>query len=611
MANRELAKIFNEIALYFEMDDVAFKPPARGRGSSKIDVTRFRRQAYEKAAINLETLPEDVENIYKNGGREALEEIPGVGKNIADKIIEYIKVGKIEEYEKLKKKTPVSVDELISVEGIGPKGVSYLYKKLKIKNLKDLERAAKAGKIRNLPNFGKKKEQNILEGIEFVKRSKGRFLLGEILPKVQEIISELKKLKEVKQISEAGSVRRRRETIGDVDILITSPNPKKVIDYFTVMPGVVKIWGKGPTKASVRLNDGFDVDLRVLPNSQFGSALQYFTGSKEHNIVLRKIAIDKGLKLSEYGLFKKGLSASWRMLAGKTEKEIYNALKMDYIEPELRENTGEIESAINKALPKLIGYGDIKGDLHVHSNWNAPKQSELATGQGGENSIEDLANAAIKMGYQYIGIADHTKFLRIENGLNEKQLIARNREIDKINKKFQASSFKFQILKGCEANIMADGSIDIDDKVLAQMDFVIAGVHSQMKMLKVQMTERIIKAMKNPNVDIISHPTGRILKKRDEYEIDFNELLKIAKETGTILEINAFPVRLDLNDVHIKKAKQAGVKMIVNTDAHKKEHLQFIEYGISQARRGWAEKKDIINAWPLEKLIRAIKNSED
>ena len=586
MANRELAKIFNEIALYFEMDGAPFKP-----------------QAYEKAAINLETLSEDVKDIYKKGGREALEEIPGVGKNIADKVIEYIKVGRIKEYEKLKKKTPVSIDELISVEGIGPKGVSYLYKKLKIKNLKDLERAAKAGKIRNLPNFGKKKEQNILEGIEFVKRSKGRFLLGEILPKVQEIISELKKLKEIKQISEAGSVRRRKETIGDVDILITSPNPKKVIDYFTVMPGVVKIWGKGPTKASVRLSVGvgIDVDLRVLPNSQFGSALQYFTGSKEHNIILRKIAIDKGLKLNEYGLFR-----GPKMIAGRTEKEVYAALKMDYIEPELRENQGEIEAALRQArgkpngLPKIIGYKDILGDLHCHSNWD-----------GGNNSIEEMAKTAQKMGYQYIGIADHTKFLRIENGLNEKQLIERNKEIDKINKKFQASGSKFQVLKGCEANIMADGSIDIDDKVLAQMDFVIAGVHSQMKMLKVQMTKRIIRAMKNPNVDIISHPTGRILKKRDEYEIDFDELLKIAKETGTILEINAFPVRLDLNDVHIKKAKQAGVKMIVNTDAHKKEHLQFIEYGISQARRGWAEKKDIINAWPLEKLIRAIKNSED
>ncbi|OGM90243.1 DNA polymerase III [Candidatus Wolfebacteria bacterium RBG_13_41_7] len=612
MISQEISKIFQNIALYFEMDGVAFKP-----------------QAYEKAAINLETLSEDVKDIYKKGGREALEEIPGVGKNIADKIIEYIKTGKIREYQALKKKIPVNINELILVEGIGPKGVKYLYKKLKIKNLKDLERAAKARKIRNLPNFGEKKEQNILEGIEFIKRSKGRFLLGEILPRVQEIISRLKKLKEIKQISEAGSVRRRKETIGDVDILITTnPRPygarlasneaaKKVIDYFVSMPGVVKIWGKGPTKASVRLNDGFDVDLRVLPDRQFGSALQYFTGSKEHNIVLRKIAINNSLKLSEYGLFQyfgsrtskigKSDFPKFKMVAGRTEKDIYAKLGMSYIEPELRENTGEIESAIKKSLPDLIGYDDIKGDLHVHSNWDAPKQSKLATGQGSENSIEDLANEAIKMGYQYIGIADHTKFLRIENGLDEKQLIKRNKEIDKLNTKYKIQNTKFKVLKGCETNIMADGSIDIDDKVLAQMDFVIAGIHSQMKMSKTKMTERITRAMRNPNVDIISHPTGRILKKRDEYEVDFDKLLEAAKYTGTILEINAFPLRLDLSDVHIKKAKQAGVKMIINTDAHKKKHLRLMEYGVSQARRGWAEKKDIINAWPLERLIRAIK----
>ncbi len=578
MANQEIAKIFYKIALYFEMDDVPFKP-----------------QAYEKAAINLEILSGDVVDIYKKGGQEALKEIPGVGKNIADKIIEYIKTGKIKEYQSLKKKIPVDIEELISVEGIGPKGVKYLYKTLKIKNLKDLEQAAKTGKIKNLPNFGEKKEQNILEGIEFLKRSKGRFLLGEILPRVQEIILRLKELKEVKQISEAGSVRRRKETIGDVDILITSPNPKKVIDYFVAMPGVVKIWGKGLTKASVKLKDGFDVDLRVLPDSQFGSALQYFTGSKEHNIVLRKIAIDNGLKLSEYGLFRGS-----KMVAGKTEKEIYKTLKMDYIEPELRENTGEIDFALKKNLPKIINYSDIMGDLHIHSKWGDSKRE-------GKNSIKELAELAIKMGYQYIGIADHTKFLRIENGLNEKQLIERNKEIDKLNTEYKVQNTKFKIFKGCETNIMADGSIDIEDKVLAQMDFVIAGIHSQMKMPKVQMTERIINAMKNPNIDIISHPTGRILKKRDEYEVDFEKLLKVAEETRTILEINASPIRLDLNDIRIKKAKQVGVKMIINTDAHKKEQLRFMEYGVSQARRGWTEKKDIINAWPVEKLLKMMK----
>ena len=575
MTNQEIAKIFYEIASYLEMQDIDFKP-----------------QAYEKAAMNLETLSEDVEEIYKREGLESLKKIPGVGQSMAEKIVEYIKTGKIKEHQELKKKMPVNIEELTAVEGIGPKMVRDLYKHLKIKNLKDLEKAAKAGKIRDLPHFGLKTEQNILEGIEFLKRSKGRFLLGEILPNVYEIIAQLKDLKEVKQISEAGSVRRRKETIGDVDILITASNPKKVIDYFVTFPGIVKIWGKGPTKASIRLKEGFDVDLRVLPEKQFGSALQYFTGSKEHNIILRKIAMDKGLKLNEYGLFK-----GPKMISGQTEKEVYNALGMDCPEPELREDQGEIEAAQKGKLPKIIGYKDILGDLHCHSNWN-----------GGENSIEELSEEAIKMGYQYLGISDHTKFLRIEHGIDEKQLAQQRKEIDKLNSKLKAHNSKLRILQGCEANILADGSIDIKDDALAKLDYSIAGIHSQMKMPKEKMTERIIKAMKNPHVDIISHPTGRILKRRDEYEVDFDKILRTAKEINTVLEINASPGRLDLKDVYIKKAKEAGVKMVINTDAHHKDHLHFMEYGISQARRGWLEKKDIINCWPAEKMLKMLKD---
>ncbi len=574
MTNQEIAEIFHEISLYLEMQNIAFKP-----------------QAYEKAALNLETLSENVGDVYKKGGLGALKKIPGIGEGIAEKIIEYLKTGKIKEYQVLRKKMPVDLEELTSVEGIGPKTVQDLYKNLKIKNLQDLERAAKAGKIRKLPRFGSKTEQNILESIAFLKRGKGRFLLGEILPRVYEIIDRLKNLKEIKRVSEAGSVRRRKETIGDVDILITSSNPKKVTDYFVSLPGVIKIWGKGTTKASIRLKEGFNIDLRVLPEKQFGAGLQYFTGSKEHNIVLRKIAIDRDLKLNEYGLFR-----GPRMIAGKNEKGIYSALKMAYIEPEMRENTGEIEASIAKKLPKLIGDEDILGDLHIHSNWD-----------GGANSIEEIAQVAIKMGYQYIGIADHTKFLRIEHGLDEKQLEKRNKEIKKINNKFIAHHSSFKVLKGCEANIMADGSIDIKDEALAKLDYAIAGVHSQFKMPKEKMTERIIKAMKNPNIDIISHPTGRILQHRDEYEIDFDKILKAAKQTGTILEINANPHRLDLKDVNIRKAKIAGVKMIINTDAHKLEQMKFMEYGIAQARRGWAEKKDVINCWPLDKFLKSLK----
>ena len=574
MKNQEIANIFYEIANYLEMEGVAFKP-----------------YAYQKVAIVLENLEKDIADIYEKGGKEALEKIPGVGKNIADRIEEYLKTGKIKYYLQLKKKTPVNMEELIRVEGLGPRKVKVLYQKLGIRNIKDLEKKAKAHKIAPLFGFGEKTEKNILEAIKFLKRSKGRFLLGEIMPKVEEVYERLKKLKEVEEISTAGSVRRMKETIGDVDLLVISKNPQKVMDFFVSFPGVIKVWGKGSTKASVKLKEGFDMDIRVVPKKSYGSALQYFTGSKEHNIVLRKIAIDKGLKLNEYGLFR-----GKKMIAGRNEEEIYKILGLSWMPPEMRENQGEIEAALNKKLPKIIDYKNIKGDLHCHSNWD-----------GGANSIEEIAKAAQGMGYEYVGIADHTKFLRIEHGLNEKQLELRNKEIKKLNKRFQASGSRFRILKGCEANILNDGSIDIKDEALAKLDFVIAGIHSSFKMGKSQMTERMIRAVRNPNVDIISHPTGRIIKRRDEYQIDFDKILRVAKETGTILEINAYPERLDLNDQNIRRAKEAGVKMIINTDAHHIDQLRYMEYGIAQARRGWAEKNDIINTQPLEKLLGFFK----
>jgi len=349
------------------------------------------------------------------------------------------------------------------------------------------------------------------------------------------------------------------------------------------------------TKSSIKMKEGFDMDLRVLPRRSYGAALQYFTGSKEHNIHLRKIAIDRGLKLSEYGLFK-----GKKMIAGRTEKEIYRALGMEWIPPEMREDRGEIEAALTHKLPKIIDYKDIKGDLHCHIKW-------AGKWDGGANTIEEMAETAIKMGYQYLGIASHTKFLKIEHGLNEKQLELRNKKIDKINEKLKIENCKLKILKGCEANILNDGSIDIKDETLKKLDFVIAGIHSNFKMEKKKMTERIIRAMKNPNVDIISHPTGRILKRRDEYQIDFDKILRAAKEFGVILEINSFPERLDLNDQNIQRAKEVGVKMIINTDSHHKDQMRFIELGIAQARRGWAEKKDIINTRPLKKLLKFFK----
>lgn len=572
MENQELAKIFNEMASFLEADEVPFKP-----------------YAYQKAAFSLESLKEGVRDIYKNGGVKALLKIPGVGKSMAEHIEEYLKTGKIKVYEKLKKRLPLEMDELIRVEGMGPKKAKTLYQKLGISNLKELEKAAKAHKIAPLFGFGEKTEKNILQGLEFLKRDKGRFLLGYIMPAVNDIYNKIKNLKEVEKISIAGSLRRKKETIGDVDILVVSDNAKKVMDFFVELDGVEKIWGKGGTKASIRMKEGFDVDLRVLPEKSYGSALQYFTGCKDHNVATRRIAIDKGLKLSEYGVFKGA-----KMIAGATEEEVYKAIGLPWIEPELRENEGEIEAAINGKLPKIIGYKDIKGDLHCHSNWD-----------GGKNSIEDMAKAAMDLGYEYIGISDHTQFLHIEHGLTGAQLLKQHEAIKKINENLKG----FRVLHGCEANIMPDGSIDIEDEVLEKLDYVIAGVHSVLKQDKKTMTERLVKAMRNKNVDIISHPTGRLIGKRDEYLLDFDEILKTAKETGTILEINSSPDRLDLKDANIRRAKNAGVKMIINTDAHQKDQMRLMEYGISQARRGWAEKEDIINAHSAEKLLENLKHA--
>ena len=574
MDNKELSKIFYEIADYLEAEKVAFKPAA-----------------WRKAALNIEALKENVDEIYEKDGVEELKKIPGVGESIAKNIEEYLKTGSMKYREKLKKRLPVDLEEIIRVEGLGPKRAKILYQKLDIKNLKDLEKAANRHKIAPLFGFGEKIEKNILEGIEFVKRSKGRFLLGEILPKAKEVFEKLKTLKDVERIDMAGSLRRRKETIGDADFLVISEKPQKVMDFFVSLTGIVKIWGKGSTKASVRMKDGFDMDIRVVPQRSYGSALQYFTGSVEHNIATRRIAMDKGLKLSEYGLFR-----GPKMIAGKNEEEIYKALGMDWIEPELRENQGEIEAALNHKLPEIINLNDIRGDLHCHSNWD-----------GGSDSIEELAKTAQELGYEYLGISDHTKFLRIEHGLDEKQLEQRNGEIDKINLKLKTKNLKLRILKGCEANILNDGSIDIRNEALARLDYVIAGIHSSFKMPREQMTERMIRAMENPNVDIISHPTGRLIKIREEYQIDLEKAMRAAKETGTILEINSSPVRMDLNDQNIRRAKKAGLKMVINTDTHHKDQLRFMEYGVSQARRGWTEKEDIINVHPLETMLNFLK----
>ncbi len=572
--NQELAKIFFEMARMLAADRVEFKPAA-----------------YRNAARSLADLEKDAALIYARGGLEALEEIPGVGQSIGKKIEEYIKTGRIAEYEKLKKRLPIDWEQLASVPGVGPKRAKVFFQKLGVRDLADLEAAARAGKIGRLPGFGQKSQENIVQGVEFRKKSFGRFLLGEILPQARALKADLASKKFFDKIEIAGSLRRQKETIGDIDILASGPAGKvnKAMDYFTAMPEVEKVWGKGLTKSSVRFKGGFNVDLRVVPAKSFGAALQYFTGSKEHNIELRRRAQDLGYKLSEYGLFK-----GEKMVAGDNEAEIYQKLGMAWITPEMRQGGGEIGAALAGDLPRAISRGALKGDLHCHSNWN-----------GGHDGIDQIAAAAKALGYEYIGIADHTKFLKIENGLDEEKLARRNRVIDELNRKDP----NFKILKGCEANILADGAIDIDDAALAELDFAIAGIHSHMGLDKTKMTARLIKAMENPHVDIVSHPTGRLIGRRPEYEIDFEAICRAAAKTGTILEINADWHRLDLNAEHIRAAAKLGVKFAIGSDAHHIGHLPVVEFGLAQARAGWAVADDIVNTYSREKLKKFLKKS--
>jgi DNA polymerase (family 10) len=581
MTNKEIAEILNEIGIYLEMRGEAFKP-----------------RAYEKAAQAVESLGKPISEIYKKGGIKALEEIPGIGVSIAEKIEKLIKTGQLQYYKELKKKTPVNLSELTAIEGMGPRKIKILYEKLKIKNLKDLEKSAKTGKIRKIEGFGIKSEENILKGIEFVKGGGGRFILGFIMPEIRQIEKRLKKLKEVKVINAAGSVRRRKETIGDVDFLIISEKPEPVMDFFISMPEVARVFAHGKTKSAVKLKNGMDVDLRVLPEESYGAALNYFTGSKDHNIALREIAIKKGYKLNEYGLFK--LSAKREaQIAGRSEEEIYKALGMDYIEPEMRENLGEIELAQKHKLPKLINYNDLKGDLQIQTKWT-----------DGEYSIEEMASEAIKIGLSYIAITDHTKRLAMTRGLDEKRILKQMAEIDKINKRFMIHDSRFKILKGTEVDISKDGSLDLPDEILKKLDVVGASIHSNFNLSRKEQTERLKKAMKNPNVDIIFHPTGRVIQKRPAYEVDIDEIIETAKATKTVLEINSYPDRLDLKDEHVRKCVEAGVKMAINSDAHSIHHLRYLECGIAQARRGWATKNDIVNAWDLKKMLGMLKDGK-
>lgn len=573
-SNREIALICEEIGYFLEMEEVAFKP-----------------KAYEKAGEIISEMSEDIFDVYMRGGIKALENLPGIGVSIAEKIEEFLKTGKVKYLEELKKKWPIKIEDFLPIEGIGPKTIRHLYENLGIKDMESLEKALKANKVSGLEGFGEKRQEKILKNIEFYRKSGGRQVLGFILPEIRMIEEKLKKARGVDRVDIAGSIRRRKETIGDIDILVISKNPGPVMDFFTNMPEVERVVARGETKSAVRLKNGLDADLRVVPPESYGAALNYFTGSKDHNIALREIAIKKGYKLNEYGLFKRE-----KQITGKTEEDLYKKLGLKYIEPELREMKGEIEAAQKNKLPKLIEYKSLAGNLHSHTNWS-----------DGMESIEDTARAAMQRGLKYLVISDHTKHLSVANGLDEKRLKEQWEEIDKVNNKFKKESLDFKILKGTECDILKDGSLDWPDEILAQLDVVNASVHSSFGLSEEEQTARVKKAMSNKNVDIICHPTGRLLNQREAYKIDMDEIIKFAKQTGTVLEVNAFPNRLDLNDDNVRKCIKMGVKIAISCDSHLFNHFDYLEYGIGQARRGWAEKKDVINAWPLEKMLKMLK----
>jgi DNA polymerase (family 10) len=573
MENTEFAKIFWEIAELLELKNE----------------NRFKVRAYQKAAQNIENLSENLSDVYKKGGLEALQNIPGIGEHIALKIEELIKTGRQKDHQKLIKEFPRGFIEMMRVPGIGPKTALLFRKKLKIDSMEKLRKAVEKGLIKNVPGFKEKKIENIRKGIALKERVKGRFLLSEADQYVTAIIGQLKKLKEVDRILPAGSYRRGQETVGDIDILVTSKKAETVMNAFTQLPQVERILSKGPTRSSVVLKNGMQADIRVVEPVDFGAAAHYFTGSKQHNILIREMAVKRGLKISEYGVFKvKGN----KRIAGKSEEEIFAAVGLPFIPPELRQGTDEIKMAEKGKLPDLVELSDILGDLQMHSKFS-----------DGGNSIEEMAEAAKECGYEYIAVTDHTKSTRVAGGQTEKEFLKELEYIDRLNSKLKG----FRILKGVELDILPDGTLDFPDSVLKEAEVIVAAIHSNFKMERSKMTKRILKAFDNKYVNILSHPTGRLIGKRDPYEVDMEEIIKAAKNTGTYLEINAYPERLDLSDVHCRRAKEEGVLMAIDTDSHAALQLQLMKYGVMTARRGWLGKKDIINTLPVEKLLVKLK----
>jgi len=574
LKNPEIAKALRDIGFLTEVD---------GDDPN----VQFRARAYYRAADIIANLPEDIAEIYNENGIKGLLEIPSIGKNIAAKIEEHIKTGRMQALEKLREKVPINTDELYDLEGIGPKTIKVLYKKLSVKSLADLEDAAKEGRLRSLRGFSEKKEQDIIKRIEFFKKRKGRRMIGEVYPIIKQIEKSLWQVAGVRNAIAAGSVRRMKETIGDIDYLVTASDPEPVMDFFTKMPQVSEVVARGPAKAFVRLKTGIDADLLVVPDESWGSALQYFTGSKEHSVELRKIAISKGLRLNEWGVYR-----GEKRVAGAKEEDVYQALGLQWIPPEMRENAGEIELARQNKIPRLVEYGSLKGDLQVHSE-----------NSDGTATIEEMARGAKEFGLDYVAITDHTKSLALAGGLDEKKLLDQAAKIAQINDGLDG----IRVLASAEVNIMKDGSLDISDNVLDKLDLVGAAIHSYFSLPIKEQTERLTRAARNPNVDILFHPTGRLINKRVGYPVDIEKLIEVANDTRTVLEIDAHYNRLDLKDEYVRMAVENGVKLVIDSDAHHPIHFAFLTFGVAQARRGWATQQDILNTLPADRLIAALK----
>lgn len=571
--NLEVAMAFDEIADLLEITE---DDP-------------FKVRAYRRASQALVNLPEPVESLIREG---RLLGVPGIGKALAKKAEELVTTGKLRYLEDLRAKVPPGLLDFIRIPGVGAKTASTIYKELGIETVEELETAAKSGRLQKIRGMGEKKIQNLLQGIEAQRRHSGRVLLGIALPVAQDIVSEIRDVPGVAAAEVAGSVRRRRETVGDVDIVVASVKPAAVMERFVGLNGVREVMVRGETKTSVVFAGLGQVDLRAVAPDQYPAALQYFTGSKNHNVRLRGIARQMGYKLNEYGLFNGESERSEHL---EDEAAIYSKLGLGFIPPEIREDSGEIEAALEGRLPSLLDLRDIKGDLHVHTRWS-----------DGTASVSEMADAAIKKGYEYIAICDHTKALGVTGGLDEDRLMRQGEEIRSLNEAYRERGVNFRILRGTEVDILADGTLDIRDDVLKELDVVVASIHTGMRQAPEAIHRRLETAMQNEHVDIIGHPTGRLIGRREPFDLDIDRLLEAAKNTGTYLEINSCFDRLDLNDLNSRRAAQHGVTLVISTDAHSVAGLSDVTYGVSVARRAWLGKDNVLNTLTLSELCSRL-----